>query len=518
MIQVFQGGIHGNSSHSTSNSNFYSNSFKYSPIDFKKSHPVPDDKLPNGFAVHLPAFDCLMLSAILSATDSVAVLTMLKEEHYPKLNSIVFGEGVINDALSIVLFTSIKRLIKNEGDKVNDVFDLETAGLVTLHFFELLAESSLVGILIGLFTSFLLLHTQSLKQHPTRETALILLFGYLSYSFSEIVGLSGIMTLFIAGVMMAHYAWHNVSEQAQSSSRLVASTMSQISEGFVFVYLGLNVFTYSEFLWAPGFIAIMVLGVMLARAVSVFLLAAVARMIRGPKWQVSFQELSIIWWSGLIRGTIALALVLQVKTRHYQLLISTTLGVVLVTTLILGGLTSCYFRWMLPPNSRPVLLNNLTTRVTESDPLLPTTEHSLNAVQLDGTVSGSLAHVHKWWRSFDKRYMKPIFGGSDKCDDDILSSSNIQEKALITSKHTVENTNAIPSRQEFDHLLGTHYAPYGGTSARASNETKAMNETSSTQSMPEQKFPLHSNFKPSDKTTRKPRARYTAQTDQNLEE
>jgi NhaP-type Na+/H+ or K+/H+ antiporter len=43
-------------------------------------------------------------SATICASDSVAALTMIKPNKYPKLFSIVFGEGMINDAVAIILF------------------------------------------------------------------------------------------------------------------------------------------------------------------------------------------------------------------------------------------------------------------------------------------------------------------------------------------------------------------------------------------------------------------------------
>lgn len=53
----------------------------------------------------------MLLSCILCASDSVAALTIIKKKDYPKLNSILFGEGIINDAVSILLFRSVEDLI-----------------------------------------------------------------------------------------------------------------------------------------------------------------------------------------------------------------------------------------------------------------------------------------------------------------------------------------------------------------------------------------------------------------------
>ena len=62
--------------------------------------------------------DCLALGSILAATDSVATLQVISQERFPLLYSVVFGEGVINDATSIVILGTIQvraRLLLLDG-------------------------------------------------------------------------------------------------------------------------------------------------------------------------------------------------------------------------------------------------------------------------------------------------------------------------------------------------------------------------------------------------------------------
>lgn len=60
--------------------------------------------------------DILLFSAVISATDTVAALTFIKEDKDPKLFAILFGEGVLNDAVCIVLYRIIKEFTSsNEG-------------------------------------------------------------------------------------------------------------------------------------------------------------------------------------------------------------------------------------------------------------------------------------------------------------------------------------------------------------------------------------------------------------------
>jgi NhaP-type Na+/H+ or K+/H+ antiporter len=54
--------------------------------------------------------EVLLVSSVLCATDTVAAMSLIKPEKYPVLNAVLFGEGIINDAVAIILFRSVGRL------------------------------------------------------------------------------------------------------------------------------------------------------------------------------------------------------------------------------------------------------------------------------------------------------------------------------------------------------------------------------------------------------------------------
>ena len=64
--------------------------------------------------------EILLFSSVIVSTDTVAALTFVKEANEPKLFSILFGEGVLNDAVCIVLYRIIKSFkSQNEGRNIN---------------------------------------------------------------------------------------------------------------------------------------------------------------------------------------------------------------------------------------------------------------------------------------------------------------------------------------------------------------------------------------------------------------
>ena len=71
--------------------------------------------------------DCLALGVIFAATDSVAVLQVLKQDKMPLLYSLVFGEGVINDATSVALLRAVQV-------KSSFILPLNSVTAVMLHF------------------------------------------------------------------------------------------------------------------------------------------------------------------------------------------------------------------------------------------------------------------------------------------------------------------------------------------------------------------------------------------------
>ena len=91
------------------------NNISYDEDDINKLKPV----------------EWLLLASVLCATDSVAALAIVKESVFPTLNSIMFGEGVVNDAVSILIYQAVAQMIESSSEGNDDNTDLPiTAGLI----------------------------------------------------------------------------------------------------------------------------------------------------------------------------------------------------------------------------------------------------------------------------------------------------------------------------------------------------------------------------------------------------
>jgi NhaP-type Na+/H+ or K+/H+ antiporter len=95
----------------------------------------------------------LLLSATLTATDTVAVLALLKKSKFPKVHTIIFGEGILNDAVAIILF-KITLKINNHSDQMNV---LSAAGVT--QFLKTFVVVTILSIILGLAIGYLFLYT-----------------------------------------------------------------------------------------------------------------------------------------------------------------------------------------------------------------------------------------------------------------------------------------------------------------------------------------------------------------------
>ncbi|PKI68838.1 hypothetical protein CRG98_010895 [Punica granatum] len=177
--------------------------------------------------------DYLAIGAIFSATDSVCTLQVLNQDETPLLYSLVFGEGVVNDATSVVLFNAIQSF---DLSHINSSIALQFIG----NFLNLFISSTMLGILAGLLSAYIIKKLYFGRHSTDREVALMILMAYLSYMLAELFYLSAILTVFFCGIVMSHYTWHNVTESSRVTTKHAFATLSFVAEIFIFLYVGMD--------------------------------------------------------------------------------------------------------------------------------------------------------------------------------------------------------------------------------------------------------------------------------------
>nr|GMC70065.1 sodium/hydrogen exchanger 4 isoform X1 [Ipomoea batatas] len=389
--------------------------------------------------VGLTVRDYLAIGAIFSATDTVCTLQVLNQEETPLLYSLVFGEGVVNDATSVVLFNAIQKI---------DVNRLDGWALVSvlLDFLYLFSTSTALGVGVGLLTSFILRVLYFGRHSTVREVALMILMAYLSYMLAELFNLSGILTVFLCGVLMSHYAWHNVTEGSRITTRHVFATLSFIAETFIFLYVGMDALDIEKWkmsdlsVWKSAAASgIVLLVTLVGRAAFVFPLSALSNCMnrnRTRSSSITFKHQVIIWWAGLMRGAVSIALAFNQFTFYgitlnptHATMVTITIIVVLFSTIVFGFLTKPLVCCLLPCHDSNIDQEPSVSHESNLDrepsiskdddvrlPLLSFEESAATNIlrakdSLSMLIERPAYTVHSYWRRFDDAYMRPIFGG-----------------------------------------------------------------------------------------------------------
>ncbi|KAM7495917.1 hypothetical protein LguiA_020331 [Lonicera macranthoides] len=378
--------------------------------------------------------DYLAIGAIFSATDSVCTLQVLNQEETPLLYSLVFGEGVVNDATSIVLFNAIQKF---DLSQKKSGMALQFVG----NFLSLFITSTLLGVAVGLLSAYIVKKLYFGRHSTDREVALMILMAYLSYVMAEVLDLSGILTVFFCGIVMSHYTWHNVTESSRVTTKHAFATLSFVAEVFIFLYVGMDALDIEKWKFvsdspgtSAGVSAILLSLVLVGRAAFVFPLSFLSNFAKKSKSdKIEFKQQVTIWWAGLMRGAVSIALAYNqfTKAGHTQqlghaIMITSTITVVLFSTMVFGSMTKPLLRLLMPPpsshlscmiSSEPLSPKSITLPLlsngqdsesnTADDQNIPARRHN-NLHMLLCTPSHT---VHRYWRKFDDGFMRPVFGG-----------------------------------------------------------------------------------------------------------
>jgi sodium/hydrogen exchanger-like protein 6/7/sodium/hydrogen exchanger 8 len=303
-------------------------------FDFKKQEYVKLD---------LDMFQILSVCSLLCSSDVIAAISMINYNDQPKLFSIIYGEGVFNDIVSIILFNTVQSF------KTDFSFTPTTPFAILGQFILLAIYSVGIGVFTGIISSLMFKWFRFLTHSAVTETLLIFIISLMTYYASEALELSGMISLLTAGITMAHYTWYNLSPQGKTISSVAVTIFGAASESIVFAYIGLCVFTYAgdaqvgeqdQHIWSLSFILWMTGIVIVGRIVGVWSAHFLFRMCQKTP-DITIRELCFISYGGMIRGAIAFGLVLKIPNEpevftERGVIVTTTLALVIITTVVFG--------------------------------------------------------------------------------------------------------------------------------------------------------------------------------------
>ena len=269
---------------------------------------------------------CLVFGALISPTDPIAVIGILKEVKVPEtLEAKISGESLFNDGFGVVLYSVLVTLAVGSGD-----------GRVSLTgAAQLLVIEAFGGIVLGLAAGYLTYRILKTINEHKLEVLITLALVMASNALALMMHVSGPLALVVAGLFIGN---HGKRFAMDSSTRdhidKFWSLVDEVLNSLLFLAIGFEVLaiTITRSTFGVALLAIPV--VLLARWVSV----AGSITVLGLRQEFTRGAISVLTWGGL-RGGISVALALSLPSSSVKpIILSTTYGIV-IFSIVVQGLT-----------------------------------------------------------------------------------------------------------------------------------------------------------------------------------
>lgn len=272
----------------------------------------------------LPYVYCLIFGALISPTDPIAVLAILKTTSAPKsLATKIAGESLFNDGMGVVVFTVLLGIAAGGGTFA--------AGEVVLLF----VEEAIGGVVFGLVIGWLAYRLLRSVDNYTVEILITLALVSGGYALASAIHTSGPIAIVVAGLLIGNRGRRLAMSEA-TCERLDSfwELIDEILNAVLFVWIGLEILILA-FTWNHLLIGLLVVPIALA---SRFLNVWSAVNILKFRRTFSRNATLIMTWGGL-RGGISIALALSLAAGSTRDLIVSITYVVVVFSILVQGLT-----------------------------------------------------------------------------------------------------------------------------------------------------------------------------------
>ncbi|CAD8143106.1 unnamed protein product [Paramecium octaurelia] len=282
-----------------------------------------------GLAKELQLSKCFAFGAIISSTDPVAVLSAFKNMKQSKmLYTFIFGESILNDAVSLTLFNAVNEIINQETSDL-----LKVISQFLLIFFLSIA----IGYAMGIISAFVIrFKNQAIANF---EASLLLLLPWITYLISEALEMSGIVSIMFCGISMARYTIPNTNELSKKEFTKFYEIIAHIFENSVFIFIGIGVIGFNLPYKETGFGIVIstFLAINLSRYFFVFVITKFANQFRSIH-TINEYQMNMLWFSGL-RGAMAYALSIQTIILYGpigEVLLTISIAIIMINIYVQG--------------------------------------------------------------------------------------------------------------------------------------------------------------------------------------
>ena len=278
------------------------------------------------FGIDVPLLYCLLFGALISPTDPVAVLSVLKKSRIPaSLETIIGGESLFNDGVGILLFVTLRELTEDTS-----------AAFTWSHTAMLFAQEVFGGVILGV--AFALVCMYLIRRITELQTILMITISMVM-GISVVGGLLHVsipLAAVTAGLMLSNVKLGKTEDSRPLNALLdeIWGLIDDLLNTILFVMIGLQVAIihfYSAY-WMISVCAIVF--VLIARAFSI----TVPAILLGRKLALPYNRIAIVIWAGL-RGGISVALALSLPFSEFKPMIVSVSYIIVVFSIIVQGLT-----------------------------------------------------------------------------------------------------------------------------------------------------------------------------------
>ncbi|XP_074439440.1 sodium/hydrogen exchanger 5 isoform X3 [Larus michahellis] len=348
--------------------------------------------------------DFLLFGSLISAVDPVAVLAVFEEVHVNEtLFIIVFGESLLNDAVTVVLYKVFNSFVElgpahiHATDYVKGPPSSWSAlgaqpwgcSLPSSWPSSRGSPSVCASLSRSSSSSWLTSRTSLLRwsRSPPSWRSCRLLLPLCRVTF--------------CGICCKKYVEANISQKSRTTVKYTMKTLASSSETIIFMFLGISAVDTSKWAWDTALVLGTLFFILLFRAVGVVLQTCVLNRFR----LIPLDRIDQVVMSyGGLRGAVAFALVIlldreKVKAKDY--FVATTIVVVFFTVIVQGLTIKPLVTWL---------------KVKRSDHHKPTLNEELHEHAFDhilAAVEDIVGHhgYHYWrdkWEQFDKKYLSQL--------------------------------------------------------------------------------------------------------------
>ncbi|ODZ94321.1 sodium:proton antiporter [Vibrio parahaemolyticus] len=242
---------------------------------------------------------CLLFGALISPTDPIAVLAIVKKLDAPKrISTQIEGESLFNDGFGLVIFVTLFTIAFGS--------EAPTVGSVTLLFIQEAIGGIVYGFLLGLVFHYLI----SATDDHSMELLLTIGVPTAGYTFAEYIHVSGPLAMVVSGIMIGNWTrFIGFSKESEDHLDHFWELVDEFLNGVLFLLIGMSMllFKFHEEDWIMMAIAVPL--VLASRYLSVFIsYIGFKRYRKYNPWSVK-----ILTWGGL-RGGLALAMALSIPS------------------------------------------------------------------------------------------------------------------------------------------------------------------------------------------------------------